>query len=177
MTTKDGLPTMTTFTGKLFNFIDPDPESIDIKDIAHGLSLECRFQNQSKVHYSVAQHSVLVSRYLTGIPIRRSALLHDAAEAYLGDVCKPLKRLLPDYQKIEDRVQKAIFRRFGLPEETPPEVKEVDMRLLATEGISFMGKDWRDAAVPPDPSIPLLEAWPAWVAEETFLGTYELLFH
>jgi hypothetical protein len=185
MTTRDHLPTMTTFTGKIFNFIEPDPGSICIEDIAHALSLECRFQNQSKVHYSVAQHSIIVSRLVLGAPapigmshtmLRRIALMHDAAEAYLGDVCKPLKRLLPDYQVIEDRVQKAIFRHFRLPKEVPPVIKLWDAKLLANEWIQFMGPDWHDAMYPPDPSIGVIEAWSAVESESQFLKMHELLF-
>lgn len=184
MTTKDGRPTMTTYTGKVFNFIEPEISSICIEDIAHGLSLECRFQNQSRVHYSVAQHSIIVSRLVLGSTVvgmsctmlRRIALMHDAAEAYLGDVCKPLKRLLPDYRAIEDRVQRAIFKRFGLPAEVPACVKDWDARLLANEGTSFMGPDWHDAMFPPDPEIGPISPWSAAESEVQFLKMHELLF-
>lgn len=184
MTTKNGLPTMTTFTGKTFDFINPEPDSICIEDIAHALALECRFANQSRVHYSVAQHSVLVSQVVdvrdpvfTEIALRRMALLHDAAEAYLGDLSWPLKTLLPDYKRIEDRVHRAIAKRFGLASLVlPSQVKDADRQLLANEGMSFMSPDWRDAAVDPCPKIGVIQALDAPRAEALFLKRFEELF-
>jgi hypothetical protein len=121
-----------TFTGRRFNYQDPRPEDIDIQDIAHALSYTTRFGGHLPVLYTVAEHSVRVSR-ITSPENALEALMHDAAEAYLGDVPTPLKRLLPDFQEIEVRVEKAIAEAFGLVYPWPEEVKRNDTVMLITE--------------------------------------------
>lgn len=104
-----------TYSGREFDLIDPQPDMIDLIDIAHGLANECRFSGQCRFYYSVAQHSVLVSQ---NVPpeFAFEALMHDASEAYLKDIPRPLKQLLPDYRAIEQRVEAVIRYRFGLPD-------------------------------------------------------------
>lgn len=115
--------------------MDPKEQSIKILDIAHALSNLCRFIGQCDRFYSVAQHSIHTSLMVqTDDPkIELMALLHDASEAYIGDVSSPLKQLLPEYQEIEKNIQSAIMSKFGLPSELPEQIKEVDLRMLATE--------------------------------------------
>lgn len=121
-----------TYTGKKFYPADPSVEDIDIEDIAHALSNMCRFTGHTKEFYSVAQHSVLAS-WICEEGDRMWALLHDASEAYLTDVAKPIKPILVGYDHIEDRLMSAICERFGLPKDQPASVKIADMIMLATE--------------------------------------------
>lgn len=126
-----------TASGRQFDPIDPQPDMIDLVDIATGLSNECRFAGQCKFFYSVAQHSVLVSQH---VPPQHAweALLHDAAEAYIKDIPAPIKRLLPDYRALEHKIESAIRARFGLPQTQTPSIKHADLMLLATERRDLM---------------------------------------
>lgn len=124
--------TIITHSGLYFDFLDPKPEQIVVQDIAWGLANTCRFNGQCNGFYSVAQHSVLVS-HIVPADQALAALLHDAAEAYTGDMVKPLKQLLPDFKVVEERVESAIFDKFSLPPEVSPEIKHADLRLLRTE--------------------------------------------
>ena len=108
------------------------PEDVDILDIAHSLSLICRFNGHCNWHYSVAQHSLVVSKNLPE-HLQFQGLMHDATEAYCGDMVRPLKVDLPAYQKIEQDIWIAICQRYGLPEELDPLIKIADDRALMTE--------------------------------------------
>ena len=128
-----------THTGLRFDFTDPQPDQICIEDIAHALSLICRFGGHSKHHYSVAQHSWLLS-YNVPDGLELEALLHDGAEAYTGDIPSPLKAILPDFQFIESNVNLALRRKFNLmpvsgewPCDMHPDVKAADKRILVDE--------------------------------------------
>lgn len=123
---------LTTFTGCKVDYANPQPEQINIMDIATALSRECRYAGHASHFYSVAQHSVLCSRIVPP-ELSIEALLHDAAEAYLKDIPSPLKVLLPDYKLLEARFEQAIRVHFGLPELHSPAVKEADNILLVTE--------------------------------------------
>lgn len=111
---------------------DMRPEDVDIEEIAHALSMLCRFNGHCREFYSVAQHSVLVAQALPP-ELALAGLLHDATEAYCGDMIRPLKRSMPAYREVEDRIWAVIAQRFGLPQDLPPEVKEADNRMLQTE--------------------------------------------
>lgn len=121
-----------TLSGKKFNFINPTSADVDIEDIANALSNICRFAGHLPEFYSVAQHSVLASQIVPP-EFAFEALMHDAAEAYCQDVPAPLKALLPDYRRIEARVDGLIRTVFGLPAEMSPVVKYADLTMLATE--------------------------------------------
>lgn len=112
----------------------PTPEQIVIEDIARALSLQCRFLGHLPTHYSVAQHAIFVS-CACAPEDALWGLLHDASEAYLGDVPSPLKRLpqWAAYRAVEAALQAAIYARFGLTGPEPPSVHEADRLLLTLE--------------------------------------------
>ncbi len=103
-------------SGALFDILDPEGSDFTLQDIAHGLGRVCRFAGQSSRFYSVAEHCVHVAR-LVPLAHARAALLHDASEAFIGDVTRPLKALLPDYREIEARIEDAIATRLLSAEE------------------------------------------------------------
>ncbi len=128
-----------TVSNRRFFPLDPNPNDIDINDIAHALSMKCRFSGHTSQFYSVAQHSVLVS-YACNPEDALWGLLHDAEEAYLVDMPKPLK-VLPEFQWFVDvsaKVQLAVCKRFGLNPVEPPSVKRADKQLLMTEKRDLM---------------------------------------
>lgn len=116
-------PTIQLRSGAYFNFTKPETTPLSISDIAWGLSRICRYTGHCDGGpddhiYSVLQHTLLVMDLVGGDrEIQLEAALHDAAEAVLGDVSKPLKMLLPDYQAIEARVERAVRVQYGLPAE------------------------------------------------------------
>lgn len=146
-------PTIQLASGRYFDYTKFGPEDIDINDIAHALSHLCRYTGHCRMFYSVAQHSVEVS-LIVRPELALEGLLHDASEAYLGDVNRPLKMLLPDYRDLEHDVDRAIRMRFGLPLQESPEVKEADNILLVTEARDLI------PASPPE----CVDAW-AWARD------------
>jgi len=130
-----------TYSGKKFQLLSPKIEDISIIDIAHALSMQCRFTGHSKYFYSIAQHSVLVSYLCNLYPLY--GLLNDASEAYLSDISSPLKNsgFFENYKFYEDKLQKLIIEKFiGKPETQiiHKEVKEADMDMLAVESYKLM---------------------------------------
>lgn len=124
--------TIITHSGLYFDFLNPLPEQIDIYDIAHGLSMTCRFGGQCREFYSVAQHSVLVSQ-LVPPEHALAGLLHDALEAYIGDVVGPLKQLLSYFKVLEHRGETVLLAKFGISLPLDPSIKFADLRMLSTE--------------------------------------------
>jgi len=127
---------MLSYKGRQLWPLDLRPEDIDIEEIAHALSNICRFGGHCLRFYSVAQHSVLVAtcvRREGGSAHTKTALLHDATEAYLGDMVRPLKVNMPDYTSAETRAWEAVCAAFDLPLDLPPEVELADARVLLAE--------------------------------------------
>ena len=135
-------------SGKKINIRNPNEDQIDINDIACGLSKICRFGGQIKLFYSVAQHSLLVTSMLPA-SLKPAGLLHDAPEAYLGDVIKPLKVMLPEYNKLENFFEIVIAKKFGLSPgfSKIPEVKAADKKALELEHAAFQRYDPYNLAV------------------------------
>ncbi|MBY6055354.1 hypothetical protein [Leisingera daeponensis] len=164
-----------TATGRPFWPIDPRPEDICIEDVAHALSNLCRFTGHCKEFYSVAQHSVLVSHALPA-PLKLWGLLHDASEAYLIDVPRPIKPHLAGYEEAEARVMDAVVQAFGLaPATIPPEVKRVDAAILADEAAQIMLRppmDWNLT----EPALGIrIDPWSPPTARRAFLEEFEAL--
>jgi hypothetical protein len=132
-----------TRTGKKFYPFAPRPEDIDIEDIAHALSMLCRYAGHTSQFYSVAEHSVHVAEalVLAGQPkhVVAAGLMHDATEAYLVDLPRPVKNGLPGYKDAEVRLAAVIAEKFGLPPVAPPIVKEFDTRILRNEAEALLG--------------------------------------
>jgi 5'-deoxynucleotidase YfbR-like HD superfamily hydrolase len=162
---------MTTHSGRRVDLADIRPEHIIIEDVAHALAHICRFGGHTKVFYSVAQHSVRVAR---SVPreFMLEGLLHDATEAFVGDMVRPLKRMLPEYKGLEEAIYSAIALRYDLPLEMSPCVKRGDEASLKSELKQFMngadelGHDyWRNIE-----ALPAAErAWEPIIAKSQFL--------
>lgn len=124
-------------SGARFYPLDVRPEDINPRDIAHALSLLCRYGGHVDRFYSVAEHCVLMSEVVAP-EFALHALLHDATEAYVVDVPRPVKRYLTNYQNIEDDVWLAITEHFGIDPRLPLEVTEADNRIILTERNALM---------------------------------------
>ena len=168
-------PTILTRSGILFALDAPTEAMIDIDDIAHALSNLCRFTGHTRLFYSVAEHSVLVSRL---VPSHEAlaALLHDASEAYLGDVSRPLKSLLPEYRIIEARVTEVIERRFSLGSCATPAIKSADRRMLVAEQRQAMGNHdcWADFARVEAAAV-MVDFLSPWSARQMFIDRFKEL--
>ncbi|MCP4936387.1 MAG: phosphohydrolase [bacterium] len=171
---------MQTFTGRVFPLETFDPEAIHIEDIAHALGMLCRFNGQCKTFYSVAEHSVHVSHEIAS-NLALLGLMHDAAEAYLGDVPTPLKKELEGYCVKEDKLMKLISDKFGFewPKEDAleeVELKRADNQLLADEKHVVMGREPK-----PWPGIlevknhDRIQCWSPGEAKEQFLTRFREL--
>jgi len=169
-----------TSDGRPFYLNDPQPEDIHIEHIAHALSNQGRWTGHTQEFYSVAQHCLDVS-LLVPQEYALTALLHDASEAYIGDISTPLKWMLeakaPGLIKgIEDKIHQAIADKFGTIYPYPPEVKHADMVAAATERRDLLvdwdqhGIDWIDGWPEPDPR-PLIPLPPA-IARAGFLQRF-----
>lgn len=137
-------PYIETVSGKIVHFLNPDPDSIDINDIAHALSRICRFNGHTREFYSVAEHSWKGATYISD-EYKLAMLLHDASEAYLCDIPSPVKDYIPDYKKIEEELSYAICVKFGLPFPNHEIIKYYDLVLLSNEAHHLMhsrGNQW-----------------------------------
>src|SRR5471032_2608075 len=128
---------VSTYSGNRFYPLHPHIDKVAIEDIAHGLAYQCRFNGQTQAFYSIAQHSLIVAG-LVPPRLKLAALLHDAAEAYLGDMVKPLKVLLPEFAALEDKVSAIIAATYGLDFSDYAPIKRADLIALATEKRDLM---------------------------------------
>lgn len=163
-----------TYTGKQFYPLDPDHNNVCIEDIAHALSMNCRFNGHCKKFYSVAEHSVYVSYYVRG-EYALNALLHDAAEAYISDLTRPVKHQIKEYRDIETNLDSCISVAFGLWAGLGyDEIKEIDNKILMDERIQLFDTfiPWSNEYKPIGVNI---ECWTPAQAEDLFLKRFKEL--
>lgn len=170
-----------TFSKQKFSPLHAKPEEIDIIDIAHALSLMCRANGHIRHFYSVAQHCLNCSKEAEarGLSreIRLACLLHDASEAYISDITRPVKRSLPQYRKHEEVLQNRIYEKFnlgGLKETEHHLVKEIDDTLLYHELLDLMNEEIFEIG-PAIVSVPDLKQRDFHEVEEAFLAEYDRL--
>ncbi len=168
------------YSGGLMDPLNPQAEDICIEDIAHALANLCRFGGHTKEFYSVAQHSLYVSMYCPSEYVLWG-LLHDAAEVYVGDMLKPLKKRSGTFGEMfcmfEDAILKVIIEKFGLSWPMPQAVSQTDLWMLCAEARDLCGNPaWafnlRAQVHPPLESVQELEPWSPALAETQFLLRY-----
>jgi uncharacterized protein len=172
-------PYLQTVSGRWVNPFDPDPEQLDSGDIARALANQCRFGGHCRVFYSVAQHSVIVSQLVEerggDSDEAFAALMHDATEAYLGDMPHPLKHRSPlgaAFKQAEDHLERALRDRFGIKPDVPA-IKAADRALLATERRAFSAETWHWPELQGVEPLALeLRAWSPDEAAEAFTRRY-----
>lgn len=133
-----------TFSGKYFSGLHPDPEKIELIDIAHSLSNLCRWGGHCPVFYPVAEHSIHLYKRVPK-KLKKAALLHDAGEAFLGgDLPTPLKDQFPAYQKAENNLLSTIFKKYGVDIKLLEELHYFDIEIRNAERIYFFGNLLKD---------------------------------
>lgn len=167
-----------TYSGQDIDLRNLDVEKVKLVDIAHSLSMQCRFSGHTRHFYSVAQHSVLVS-YLVSPECALQGILHDAAEAYIGDITSPVKSMLIGIKEIEHDLLVSIGMKFGVDlVNQHPEVKHADLVALATEKRDLMPADkgmrW-SMLDDIEPHIHRITHWPQECAKELFINRFLVL--
>lgn len=170
-----------TISGTYIDLLRPDAALIRIEDIAHGLSGQCRFNGQIPEFYSVAQHSVLcfwIARQ-SGCTVEEQfgCLLHDAAEAYIGDMVRPLKQHLPSFTSVEQGVDAAIVDALKFDyREHAGVVKRIDLTALATEKRYLIPDDkteWDCLKGYQSEYVPWWSSWAPEEAKDAFLAHFK----
>ncbi|MDF2994278.1 MAG: hypothetical protein K0S37_4792 [Microbacterium sp.] len=166
---------MQTYSGKAFFPLDPQADEVDILDIAHGLGNLCRYNGHTHRFYSVAEHCVLLSHAVEP-ELALWALLHDAPEAYIGDMIRPLKQYIPDFRAVDDNIMAVIAGRFGLGStEIPAAVKDADTRILLDERAALHAAPPRDWNIEGEPLGVTIYAWSPEQAKVHYLNRFDEL--
>lgn len=167
---------METASGVRFHFLNPSPEQVVLEDVALALSRACRYGGHTRRFYSVAEHCCLMSDWVLeqpwGDPMKALvALHHDDAEAYIGDLPRPAKQNMPQFKAVEERIDEAVARRFGLEYPHPAWLKDVDTRILVDERAAVMRRSGNAWSI--DGQLPLgvrpwnlMGRWTWWVRSE-----------
>lgn len=169
------------YSGQFVWPADLRPEDIRIEDVAHALAHQCRYSGHTERFYSVAQHSVLCA-IMAPEEHRKWALLHDAGEAYLVDIPRPIKKMIPGIYALEQQIDRAVALRFNLPWPRPEIIQEIDDRMLATEATQLLkvpaggfhaSPHWFGPDTFPTPYNIKIVPWTPEQAEAWFLQFYE----
>ncbi|MGN6369546.1 MAG: phosphohydrolase [Phycisphaerae bacterium] len=171
-----------TFTGRKFFPRSPRPQDVDIRDIAHALSLKCRFNGHCKTFYSIAEHSLRVSRLLQpqGPRLALWGLLHDSAEAYLPDLGAPIKNHFhlhdgphhESFDEAEDRLLAVIARALRVDPIDYASVRQADLTLLATEARDLLSPPPEPWNLPHPPLEDRITPASPTLAESAFLERF-----
>lgn len=172
-----------TYTGRIVYPLDLRYDEVDIRDIAHALSNSCRYAGHTSHFYSVAEHSVYVSQMAekaarsskAKLEAAKAGLLHDASEAYLVDLPRPVKDFMPEYRNYEQTAQFVISEVFDIEWPFPKEVHDADDRMLVTEMRDLMPVvRWEGKKLTPYSFA--IEGLTPRQAEKAFLRRYHELF-
>lgn len=175
---------MQTYTGRKFFFTTPSATDVYIEDIAHALSMQCRYNGHTREFYSVAEHSVYVAS-LVPFDYRFAALMHDGAEAYIGDMISPIKAFFPRFDEMEKGVMQAIMHRFNY--NTTPEmdryIKDADVLMARHEALTLLTnprlvEEWDLPEPTSDTPMlpPTLRCLPPARAKDMFLKAFDALY-
>ncbi len=171
-----------TYSGVSFSPLSPCMEDISPLDIAHALSYMCRANGHFKSFYSVAQHCLAceAEARLRGLSreVRLACLIHDASEAFISDITRPVKRALSQYREIEERLQRVIYKRFGIDPDDKvlmAAVSEIDDAMLYYEFLELGGLALFDEA-PEIMSKPDFGFEPFEQTEKRFLAVLSELY-
>jgi uncharacterized protein len=179
-------------SGRRLDLLDPSPLDIEVEDIAHGLARVARWNGQTRGDhaFSVAQHSLIVEEIAGYIDpdlspqYRLMALLHDGSEYVIGDMISPFKNALGvDYRIFEDRLERAIHIRFGLPPRTPPLLKKLikraDLACAFFEATQLAGFEHEESmqlfGAPPQGLQITIQPWSATRAQEAYVARHNAL--
>jgi hypothetical protein len=163
---------MQTYSGAQFWPMDPRASEVRVGDIAAALSKLCRYGGQCNRFYSVAEHCVHVANYAPE-GLKLAALMHDASEAYLSDVIRPIKSFLTNYLEIEAGLERVIAERFRLTWPMPAEVKRLDTAILADERDQAMAPPPVPWSQTTEPALGVtLQFWTPEVAQTEFLNAF-----
>ncbi len=170
-----------TFTGKLVDPLNLQPEDINWEDIAHSLANQCRFTGHVRTFYSTAEHCVHVAEICPDPSLKLAALMHDGAEAYMSDIARPVKHhpSMAYYRSVEKHNQGVVFGSLGLPIEEHPTIKQCDRFMLGIEARDLMNTpahgwwdEWITQAVKDHP-LSVRRPWSPRRAERKFRQAFE----
>jgi len=173
-----------TYKGEQFKPLDPDINQIHIEDIAHSLSLMCRGNGHIDYFYSIAQHSINCANEAKArsfsIRVQLACLIHDASEAYISDITRPVKQYMPEYKEVEKRLQDVIYIKFlgsTLPLDEFKLMDQIDDDMLANEFFVLMKKRKIFEVIPSLKSKPSFEYRDQTEVETEFLKVYYGIMH
>lgn len=174
-------PWMSSYTGRRFHPLAPRREDVATEDVLRGLAFTRRFAGQTRKFYSVAEHSVLgsvLAEDMGGRPLARQFLLHDATEAWIGDMPRPLKYEMARFREVEARIWNVVADRYRLPRRLDDRVKQIDNIMCVTEKLALMphAENWPSLPDSLADSSITIEAWPPSTALRRIARRFRELF-